>query len=108
MKKLLLVMFAAIATFLFSGAAFADTVSVRIDSNFTSPVANPNATIYYAFKGTERVKFQVAGKQCDLLGSASPIGAFDGCNYSIVVAPDGTFSGTGNSPCTQNPAAACK
>jgi hypothetical protein len=110
MKKLILIAFSALVFMLSSAVpALADGVVFRYSAAFTSP-SSPKVTAetYFPFKGTQRVIFKVAGKTCDLLGSASPIGAFDGCNYEINIAPDGSLTGSGNSPCTQNVAAACK
>ncbi len=110
MKKLILVAFSALLFMLSSAVpALADGVKFNYNAAFSSP-SNPQVTAekYFPFKGTKRVVFKVAGKTCDLLGSASPIGAFNGCNYTINIAPDGSLTGSGNSPCTQNVAAACK
>lgn len=110
MKKLILIAFSALVFMLSNTVpALADGVVFNYNAAFTSP-SNPTVTAqnYFPFKGTERVVFKVAGKTCDLLGSASPIGASQGCNYTINIAADGTLTGSGNSPCTQNVAAACK
>ena len=110
MKKLILIAFSALLFFVSNNApALADGVAFTYDSAFSTPDApKVAATNYFPFRGTERIIFEVAGKTCNLVGSASPIGAFNGCNYTIKIAADGSLSGTGNSPCTQNVAANCK
>ncbi len=110
MKKLILIAVAALMfIFLGNAPAKADGVVFKYESAFSTPDApEVIAEKYFPFKGTRRVVFKVAGKTCDLLGSASPIGAFNGCNYTITVSPDGTIKGTGNSPCTEDVVAACK
>jgi hypothetical protein len=110
MKKFILIAFSALVFMLSSAVpALADGVVFKYDAAVTSP-SNPKVTAetYFPFKGTQRVNFKVAGKTCDLLGSASPIGASDGCNYTISIAADGSLTGTGNSPCTTNVVAACQ
>jgi len=109
MKKLILIAFSALM-FMVSSAvpALADGVNFTYEADFTSPSQQVFAKQYFPFKGTKRVIFDVAGKHCDLLGSASPIGAYQGCNYQVKIAADGTLTGSGNYPCTQDVAAACK
>lgn len=100
-------------TFLFvSAAAFADTVSVTSQTSFSSPSGSITSTNSFAFQGTQTITFTVAGKTCNLNGSARgsvPMG----CNYAITVAPNGSITGSltaGNSVCTQSNqvAASCK
>ncbi|MEC4815549.1 MAG: hypothetical protein SAK29_20075 [Scytonema sp. PMC 1069.18] len=110
MKKLILIAFSALVFMLSNTVpALADGVVLKYQAAFSTPDSPSVSTeTYFPFKGTQRIIFKVAGKTCDLLGSASPIGAFNGCNYTVNIAPDGSLTGTGNSPCTQNVAAACK
>ncbi|NEO79412.1 hypothetical protein [Moorena sp. SIO4G3] len=109
MKKLILIAFSALLFMLSVNApALADGVVLTYEADFDSPDSVVIAEKYFPFRGTKRVVFEVAGKTCDLLGSASPIGAFQGCNYKVTIAADGTLSGTGNYPCTEDVAAACK
>lgn len=103
----------ALAFLFVSAAAFADTVSVTSQTSFASPGGQSiSSTNSAAFKGPQTITFTVAGKTCNLNGSARG-SVPTGCNYSIIVAPDGSISGTltsGNSVCTQSSqiAASCK
>lgn len=110
MKKALLIV--ALAVLCASSAALADTVSITSQASFSSPSGSVTSTNSFAFKGPTTITFTVAGKTCNLNGSARgsvPMG----CNYAITVAPNGSISGTltdGNSVCTQSSqiAASCK
>lgn len=110
MKKTLTIV--ALVFLSLSAAAFADTVSVKSETSFSSPSGNITSTGNFAFKGTVTITFMVAGKTCNLKGSgAGPVST--GCNYAITVAPNGSISGTltaGNSVCTQSGqiASSCK
>jgi hypothetical protein len=95
----------AIFTLFVAAAAMADTVSVTSQSSFSNPGGgNIQSTNSFAFQGTQTITFMVAGKTCNLNGSARgsvPMG----CNYAITVAPNGSISGSltaGNSVCTQS------
>lgn len=104
MKKLLAT--TAIAMFGMVGVAMADTVAVTSQTSLRQPAANLSSSNAYAFKGTEYIIFEVAGKTCTLNGSA--MGSVPmGCNYSITVKPDGSLVGeltAGNEVCTQTSA----
>jgi len=110
MKRTLTIV--ALSFLLVSAAALADTVSVTSQTSFSSPSGNITSTNSFAFQGTQTITFMVAGKTCNLNGSARgsvPMG----CNYAITVAPNGTITGSltaGNSVCTQSNqvAASCK
>lgn len=111
MKRTLTII--ALAFLFVSAAAFADTVSVTSQTSFSSPSGgNITSTNSYAFQGPQTITFTVAGKTCNLNGSARgsvPMG----CNYAITVAPNGSITGSltaGNSVCTQSNqvAASCK
>jgi len=104
---------AALAILFVSGAALADTVAITSQTSFSDPSGgNISSTNSYAFQGTSTITFSVAGKTCNLNGSARgsvPMG----CNYSLTVSPNGTITGSltaGNSVCTQSSqvAASCK
>lgn len=111
MKKtltLFALIFLALAT-----TALADTVSVTSTTSFSDPGGQSiSSTGSLGFQGTVTITFKVAGKTCNLKGSAGgPVPT--GCNYAITVAPDGSISGTlvsGNQVCTQSKdiAASCK
>ena len=85
--------------------AFADNVKVEVEisSNFDSSTLTLSNT--YSTGGEDLV-VTVAGKTCNLKGSARgsvPVG----CNYTIKVAPDGSITGTlfegpGTQVCTQS------
>ena len=108
-KTLTLIVLAFLAL---SAAALADTVKVTSNTSFSSPSGSIQSSNTFSFKGTVTITFMVAGKTCNLKGSASgPVPT--GCNYDIVVAPNGSITGTltaGNSVCTQSNqiAASCK
>jgi hypothetical protein len=111
MKKTLTIV--ALVFLAVSAAALADTVSVTSQTSFSSPSGGSiSSTNSYAFGGTQTITFSVAGKTCNLNGSARgsvPMG----CNYAITVAPNGSISGSltaGNAVCTQSGqvAASCK
>lgn len=110
MKKTLAIV--AISTLFASTAALADTVSVTSQTSFSDPKGSINSTGPFAFKGTRTITFTVAGKTCNLNGSARgsvPMG----CNYAITVEPDGSITGkltAGNGVCTQTSqiASSCK
>jgi hypothetical protein len=111
MKKPLLL--TALGVLLVSGAALADSVTITSQASFSSPSGGSiQSTGNYQFKGPKMITFIVAGKTCNLIGSASgPVQ--QGCNYAITVAPDGSISGkltAGNSVCTQSGqiASSCK
>jgi hypothetical protein len=110
MKKALMIV--ALALLSVAAAAFADTVSVTSQTSFSSPSGKIESTNSFAFKGTQTITFMVAGKTCNLNGSArGSVPA--GCNYAITVAPNGSISGSltaGNSVCTQSGqvASSCK
>ena len=102
MKRALL--FAASSIILFAAEGVqADTVAVTSHTAFSDPSGSITSSNSFAFKGTSTISFKVAGKMCNLNGSARgsvPMG----CNYKIDVAPDGSISGelsAGNSVCTQ-------
>ncbi len=113
MKKLLLIIVAA-AMFFMPGAAYADSVKIYTQANFTSPASGvlTSPEFFHDFRGPQTITFTVAGKTCNLNGSARgsvPMG----CNYAVTVAPNGSLAGkltAGNSICTQSAdvAAACK
>ncbi|MDJ0677078.1 MAG: hypothetical protein QNJ36_17130 [Calothrix sp. MO_167.B42] len=109
MKKLILITFSALVFMLSSTVpALADGVEFKYQADFGSTLNQPViAEKYFPFRGVSRIVFEVAGKKCNLLGSASPIRAYQGCNYTINIAADGTLTGSGNSPCTTDVAAAC-
>jgi hypothetical protein len=103
MKKTLTII--ALAFLSVSAAALADTVSVTSQTSFASPSGGSlSSTNSFAFQGTQTITFTVAGKTCNLKGSAGgsvPMG----CNYAITVAPNGSISGSltaGNAVCTQS------
>jgi len=111
MKKTLMIL--ALALLAVSSAALADTVSVTSNTSFSSPGGGSiQSTNSFAFQGTQTITFTVAGKTCNLNGSARgsvPMG----CNYAISVAPNGSITGSltaGNSVCTQSGqvASSCK
>ncbi len=110
MKKTLLI--AALVLLAVSSAALADTVTVTSNTSFSVPSGSIQSTNTFAFGGTQTITFTVAGKTCNLNGSARgsvPMG----CNYAITVAPNGSITGTlaaGNSVCTQSSqiASSCK
>ena len=111
MKKTLMII--ALAVLFVSSAALADTVAITSQTSFSDPSGgNIQSTNSYAFTGTQTITFTVAGKTCNLKGSASgPVPT--GCNYTITVSPNGSISGVltaGNSVCTQSSqiAASCK
>ena len=109
MKKALTIL---ALTLLAATAALADTVSVTSKTSFSSPSANRNSMFKFHFKGTRDIVFTVAGKTCTLKGSGRGH-VPKGCNYDIVVAPDGSISGkltTIHPVCTQSDEipAACK
>jgi hypothetical protein len=102
-KKTLMI--AALAVLCVSSVALADSVIVNVQTSFSSPSGQSiTSTGNLQFKGTSTITFTVAGKTCNLNGSArGPVPT--GCNYSITVAPNGSISGTltsGNSVCTQS------
>jgi hypothetical protein len=99
-------MFAVAGIFLAAaGSIQADTVSVTSHTAFSDPSGSIASSNSYAFVGTKTITFEVAGKTCNLNGSARgsvPMG----CNYNIAVDADGSISGmltAGNSVCTQTP-----
>lgn len=111
MKRTLTI--AVLSFLLVSAVALADTVSVISQTSFASPSGGSiNSSNSYAFKGVQTITFTVAGKTCNLNGSArGPVST--GCNYDITVAPNGTISGkltAGNQVCTQSNqvASSCK
>lgn len=93
--------------------SLADTVTVTSEASFSDPSGGRiSSTNSHAFVGTSTITFQVAGKTCNLNGSARG-SVPTGCNYAITVAPSGALSGTltaGNSVCTQSNqvASSCK
>jgi hypothetical protein len=111
MKKALIILS---LSFLFvSAAALADAVSVTSQTAFSSP-AGPTiqSADWVGFQGPWTITFTVAGKTCNLNGSARG-SVPTGCNYALTVAPDGSISGVltaGNSVCTQSAdiAASCQ
>ena len=111
MKKTLTIV--ALAFLLVSAAALADTVTIISQTSFSSPSGQSiSSTGVLGFVGPQTITFQVAGKTCNLNGSARgsvPMG----CNYALTVAANGSISGTltaGNSVCTQSGqvASSCK
>ena len=72
------------AAMLLSTAAFADTVTITSVSNLTQPNGTISSQGSYAFVGTPRIVFTVAGKTCNFVGSGS-VSAPIGCNYSLTV-----------------------
>jgi hypothetical protein len=111
MKKTLMIM--TLTSLMAAAAALADSVSVTSQTSFSNPSGGSiSSTNSYGFKGTATITFTVAGKTCNLKGSASgPVPT--GCNYAITVAPNGSISGSltsGNSVCTQTNqiASSCK
>jgi hypothetical protein len=110
MKRALTIIF--LSMLVVSSAAFADTVAITSQASFSSPSGSIESTNSFAFKGTNTITFMVAGKTCNLNGSArGPVPT--GCNYTITVAPNGSITGTltaGNSVCTQSSqiASSCK
>ncbi|HKV07771.1 MAG TPA: hypothetical protein VJ725_06525 [Thermoanaerobaculia bacterium] len=104
MKRILTI--AALAILLVSSAALADTLKVTSVTSFASPSGAPplESSNTYSFKGPQTITFTVAGKTCNLNGSArGPVPM--GCNYAITVEPNGSISGTltaGNQYCTQS------
>jgi hypothetical protein len=113
MKKLLLIIVAA-AMFMLPGAAYADTVNISTQANYTSPAGGvaTSPDFVYAFGGPQTITFTVAGKTCNLIGSGRG-SVPTGCNYAVTIAPNGSITGklaAGNSVCTQsaNVAASCK
>ena len=110
MKKTLVLI--AVLVLCVSAAALADTVAITSNASFSSPSGSIQSTNSFAFQGTQTITFQVAGKTCNLNGSARgsvPMG----CNYAISVAPNGSITGSltaGNSVCTQSAqvASSCK
>lgn len=102
MKKVLVIL--PLAFLFVTSAALADAVAVTSKTSFSSP---SGATIesfnYTAFQGPWTITFMVAGKTCNLNGSARGW-VPDGCNYHLTVEPDGTIHGyltAGNWVCTQ-------
>lgn len=82
----------------------ADTVTVTSKTTFSNPNGHElTSEATFAFKGTKTITFHVAGKTCNLTGSASGYSP-GGCNYRITVAPDGTITGTSgnNGVCTRS------
>ncbi|MCP4697553.1 MAG: hypothetical protein GY862_11985 [Gammaproteobacteria bacterium] len=110
MKKTLVI--AAVAALFASTATLADTVSVTSQTAFSEPQGTITSSGSFAFGGTKTITFTVAGKTCNLNGSARgsvPMG----CNYAITVAPNGSITGqltAGNNVCTQTAqvASSCK
>jgi hypothetical protein len=104
MKKTLMTLMTVALTCLFvSAAAFADNVAVATQISFTDPGGSINSSSNFSFIGTKTITFKVAGKTCNLNGSARG-SVPSGCNYLLTVAPDGSISGvltSGNSVCTQ-------
>jgi hypothetical protein len=102
MKRVILLAVSAICLSA-AGIIQADTVSVTSLTSFSDPSGAIDSSDTYAFVGTNTITFEVAGRTCNLNGSARgsvPMG----CNYKIVVAADGSITGTlsaGNSVCTQ-------
>jgi|CXWL01.1.fsa_nt_gi opacity protein-like surface antigen len=111
MKKTLLI--CTLACLLATPVVLADTVSITSNASFASPSGQSlTSTTSIGFVGPQTITFTVAGKTCNLNGSAKgsvPMG----CNYSLTVAPNGSISGTltaGNAVCTQSSqiASSCK
>jgi hypothetical protein len=110
MKKALIIV--ALAALFAASAALADTVAITSEASFSSPSGSIESTNSFAFRGPTTITFTVAGKTCNLNGSARG-SVPTGCNYAIKVAPNGSISGTltaGNSVCTQSSqiASSCK
>lgn len=109
MKKVILVIVAA-AMFFVSDAAYADTLNVISNTSVSKPPQELVSQKSFAFGGTPRIIFEVAGKTCNLTGSGS-IATPKGCNYDIEVAPDGTITGrdrTGDCDSPELIARSCK
>ena len=107
MKKLLLIAFAAIMFILSSTTAYAD--SIKVESQIYQASPDPKTMGFsqsFGIRGAREMIFEVAGKTCTLLGSATN-NVQGGCNYVLTVAPDGSISGTGNSGCTTDVAPDC-
>lgn len=106
-----------IAAFVFlavSTVALADGITVTSQTSIASP-SGPgiiSSTTSVGFKGPAKITFTVAGKTCNLLGSGGGTSVPEGCNYTIIVAPNGSISGTSgnNKGCTPSNqvAASCK
>jgi len=110
MRKILLL--AACFALLTAGAALADNVTITSKASFSTPGGMLESTNTFPFRGTQTITFQVAGKTCNLNGSARG-SVPTGCNYHLTVAPDGSITGelaAGNQVCTQTRdiAASCK
>lgn len=111
MKKALFII--ALAFLFVPGVSLADAVSVTSQTVFTSPNGPTiQSADWVGFQGPWTITFTVAGKTCNLNGSARG-SVPTGCNYAITVASDGTISGVltaGNSICTQSAdiAASCQ
>ena len=103
MKKVLAIV--PLVFLLASSAALADAVAVSSKTFFSSPYgATIESFNYTAFQGPWTITFQVAGKTCNLNGSLRG-SVPEGCNYHLVVEPDGTIWGVltaGNWVCTQS------
>ncbi|MBT8342798.1 MAG: hypothetical protein HKP58_10265 [Desulfatitalea sp.] len=112
MKKILFMMCVSL---IFSSVAFADTVAITTQVNFTAPSHMTSSTANYAFTPSAPIVFAVAGKTCTWVSSSSPYGSGGGagCNYSITIDSSGNImnaTSNGNG-CTESGAAmikACK
>jgi hypothetical protein len=111
MKKTL-----TIAAFVFlavSTVALADNLTVTSQTSIVSPgIGTISSTTSKGFKGSATITFTIAGKTCNLRGSGGGTGVPKGCNYTIIVAPNGSISGSSgdNQGCTPSNqvAASCK
>jgi hypothetical protein len=87
MRKALL--FIPVAFLFISTVALADAVSVTSQTSFLSPNGPTiQSADWVGFQGPWTITFTVAGKTCNLNGSARG-SVPTGCNYAITVASDG-------------------
>lgn len=112
MKKSLTI--AAFVLLAVSTVALADSLTITSQTSIASPggLGTVSSTTSIGFKGPATITFTVAGKTCNLLGSGGGTPVPAGCNYTIVVAPNGSISGSSgnNTGCTPSNqvAASCK
>jgi|SRR3982750_4442884 len=111
MKKSLTI--AASVFFAVSTVALADSLTVTSQTSVASPtgIGTLSSSTSKEFKGPATITFTIAGKTCNLRGSGSS-GVPAGCNYTIIVTPNGSISGSSgdNQGCTPSNqvAASCK
>ena len=91
MKKII---FALFVSLVFSSVAFADTVTITTQVDFTAPSHTTSSTATYAFTPSAPISFKVAGKTCTWVSSSSPYGSGGGagCNYSITLDSSGNLT----------------